>query len=149
MAAYRELAVNKGISAFREEWLEHPLMRLHTTEPRAHALLRDMVGRYPGRDLMSDELPPPQPSPACGGGQGGGSPLQLDMPILIINGEHDTDTRIGAGAELTRALPGAQLAIIPGAGHLSNLDNPGAYNQALEQFLASSHRSHRSTCHAE
>lgn len=143
LATYRELVRNEGIEAFRRHWLAHPLMRLHTTEPRAHALLREMVGRYPGRDLA-------QPSPASGGEQGGARILpQLELPILIINGEHDTAARIDAGAELSQALPHAQLALIPGAGHLSNLDNPAAYNQALDQFLAKSHRAHRSTCHAE
>jgi Predicted hydrolases or acyltransferases (alpha/beta hydrolase superfamily) len=130
LATYRELVREEGIDAFRRHWMEHPLMRLYTTHPRAHALLREMVGRYPGNDLVDDAMRP-------------------DMPILIINGEHDTQTRIGAGADLARALPHAQLAIIPEAGHLSNLDNPGAYNQALDQFLAASHRQHRSTCHAE
>jgi pimeloyl-ACP methyl ester carboxylesterase len=140
LAAYRELVRDRGMDAFRTQWLQHPLMRLYTNEPRAHALLRDMVGRYPGRDLLGDEtaqLP------------GVGSVQQLDLPILIVNGEHDTATRIGAGAELARMLPHAQLAIIPGTGHLSNLDNPGAYNQVLDQFLTASHRPHRSTCHAE
>jgi pimeloyl-ACP methyl ester carboxylesterase len=140
LAIYRELVREQGIEAFRKQWLQHPLMRLYTNEPRAHALLREMVGRYPGHDLMGDEtaqLP------------GIGSLQRLDLPILIVNGEHDTAVRIGAGAELARALPHAQLAIIPGAGHLSNLDNPGAYNQALDQFLAKSHRAHRSMCHAE
>lgn len=138
---YRELVRDQGIDAFRKEWLQHPLMRLYTTDPRAHALLREMVGRYPGHDLMGDET---APLPAMH------SSLQrLDLPILIVNGEHDTEVRIHAGAELARALPHAQLAIIPGAGHLSNLDNPGAYNQALDQFFAPAFRSHRSTCHAE
>ena len=140
LATYRELVREQGIEAFRKQWLQHPLMRLYTSEPRAHALLREMVGRYPGQDLMGDEtaqLP------------GIGSLQRLDLPILIVNGEHDTAVRIGAGAELARALPHAQLAIIPGAGHLSNLDNPGAYNQALDQFLAPAHGSHRSTCHAK
>ena len=140
LATYRELVREQGIEAFRKQWLQHPLMRLYTNEPRAHALLREMVGRYPGHDLMGDEtaqLP------------GIGSLQRLDLPILIVNGEHDTAVRIGAGAELARALPHAQLAIIPGAGHLSNLDNPGAYNQALDQFLAPAHGSHRSTCHAK
>jgi 3-oxoadipate enol-lactonase len=126
LAAYRELVRNEGIEAFRKQWLEHPLMRLHTAEPRAHALLREMVGRYPGHDLIGDEqvqLP------------GIVSLRQLDLPILIVNGEHDTQARIGAGAELVRALPHAHLAIIPQAGHLSNLDNPGAYNQALVEFV--------------
>lgn len=139
LATYRELVRNEGIEAFRKHWLEHPLMRLYTSEPRAHALLQEMVGRYPGQDLVEGRMP-----------QGGGSPLpQLDLPILIINGEHDTAARIDAGAELAHALPHAQLALIPGAGHLSNLDNPSAYNQALDQFLAKSHRAHRSMCHAE
>jgi 3-oxoadipate enol-lactonase len=140
LAAYRELVRNQGIDAFRSEWLQHPLMRLYTTEPRAHALLKEMVGRYPAHDLMGEEtaqLPDV------------GSLQRLDLPVLIINGEHDTQARIGAGAELARALPHARLAIIPGAGHFSNLDNPGAYNQALDQFLALAQRSHRSTCHAE
>jgi 3-oxoadipate enol-lactonase len=140
LATYRELVREQGIEAFRKQWLQHPLMRLYTSEPRAHALLREMVGRYPGHDLMGDEtaqLP------------GIGSLQRLDLPILIVNGEHDTAVRIGAGAELARALPHAQLAIIPGAGHFSNLDNPGAYNQALDQFLAPAHGSHRSTCHAK
>jgi 3-oxoadipate enol-lactonase len=140
LAAYRALVRDQGIEAFRTQWLRHPLMRLYTNEPRAHELLREMVGRYPGQDLLGDEtaqLP------------GIGSLQHLDLPILILNGEHDTTARIGAGVELARALPHAQLAIIPGAGHLSNLDNPVAYNQALDQFLTASHRPHRSTCHAD
>lgn len=140
LATYRELVRSEGIEAFRKHWLEHPLMRLYTSEPRAHALLREMVGRYPGQDLVGEQ------SDQLGGSR---TLPQLDLPILIINGEHDTSARIEAGAELARALPHAQLALIPGAGHLSNLDNPGAYNQALDQFLAKSHRAHRSMCHVE
>jgi pimeloyl-ACP methyl ester carboxylesterase len=137
LVTYRELVRTEGIDAFRKQWLKHPLMRLYTADQSVHALLREMVGRYPGHDLMGDEtaqLP------------GIDSLQQLDSPVLIINGEHDTETRIGAGAELARALPHAQLAIIPGAGHLSNLDNPGAYNREIHRFLASSQRS---TCRAE
>lgn len=140
LATYRELVRSEGIEAFRERWLEHPLMRLYTSEPRAHALLREMVGRYPGQDLVGEQGPRPADSRSL---------PQLDLPILIINGERDTSARIDAGAELAHVLPHAQLALIPGAGHLSNLDNPSAYNQALEQFLAKSHRAHRSMCHAE
>jgi pimeloyl-ACP methyl ester carboxylesterase len=139
LATYRELVRNEGIEAFRKHWLEHPLMRLYTSEPRAHALVREMVGRYQGQDLVEGNMPQ----------EGGRSLPQLDLPILIINGEHDTSARIDAGAELAHVLTHTQLALIPGAGHLSNLDNPGAYNQALDQFLAKSHRAHRSMCHAE
>ncbi len=43
LAAYRELVRSEGIDAFRRQWLEHPLMRLHTHDVRARTLLREMV----------------------------------------------------------------------------------------------------------
>jgi pimeloyl-ACP methyl ester carboxylesterase len=122
LAAYRELVRNQGIDAFRKEWLDHPLMQLHTHDARTRALVREIVARYPGHDLLADD----SPHVARIGDLRG-----LDVPVLIINGEYDSDTRIGAGAELARALPQARLAVIPGAGHLSNLDNPAAYNKLL------------------
>jgi 3-oxoadipate enol-lactonase len=127
-SVYRELVRSKGIEAFRQQWLEHPLMRLHTHDIRARTLLREMVNRYPGHDLLADET---ERVSAVG------DLSQLDLPILIINGEHDSDARIGTGADLARALPDARLAVIPAAGHLSNLDNPGAYDAVLGEFLAS------------
>lgn len=128
LAAYRELVRNEGIEAFRKQWLEHPLMHLRTHDPRARGLLQEMVGRYPGRDLLADDI---EHLPDVGDLD------QLDLPVLVINGEHDTNARIGAGADLARALPQVQLAVIPDAGHLSNLDNPGAYNTVLSQFISS------------
>ena len=35
------------------------------------------------------------------------------------------------------AIPGARLAIIPAAGHLSNIEQPAAFNAAVLDFLAS------------
>jgi pimeloyl-ACP methyl ester carboxylesterase len=128
LAAYRELVRSKGVEAFRRQWLEHPLMRLHTHDARAHALLREMVNRYPGYDLLADNT---ENLAAVG------DLHQLDLPVLIINGEHDSDARIGAGTELARTLPDVRLAVIPAAGHLSNLDNPCAYNAVLGEFFSS------------
>jgi 3-oxoadipate enol-lactonase len=36
---------------------------------------------------------------------------------------------------LASAIRGAKLVIIPGAGHLANLEQPGAFNAALNGFL--------------
>jgi pimeloyl-ACP methyl ester carboxylesterase len=38
---------------------------------------------------------------------------------------------------LAGAIPGAQLVVIPGAGHLAPLENPEATNAALLKFLDS------------
>jgi 3-oxoadipate enol-lactonase len=34
------------------------------------------------------------------------------------------------------AIPGSDLVIIPNASHLSNLEQPAAFNQALVDFLS-------------
>jgi pimeloyl-ACP methyl ester carboxylesterase len=144
LATYRTLVRSEGIAAFRREWLEHPLMQLHAHDPHSRALVREMVGRYPGYDLLADDAPQVVRISDL---------RRLDVPVLIINGEYDSDTRIGAGAELARALQHARLAVIPGAGHLSNLDNPAAYNKVLGEFLAGHSRSAASSeyvsCRAE
>jgi 3-oxoadipate enol-lactonase len=144
LATYRELVRNAGIGAFRKQWLEHPLMQLHAHDTRTRALVREMVERYPGHDLLANDSPQVQRLVDLD---------RLEVPVLIVNGEYDSDTRIGAGAELARALPQARLAVIPGAGHLSNLDNPHAYNKVLGEFLAGHARTAASSeyvsCRAE
>lgn len=127
LEAYRRLVRKEGIEAFRREWLEHPLMQLHAHDAARRTLLHDMVDRYPGHDLLADDPPPVERI---------GDLRRLEVPVLIVNGEYDSDTRIGAGAELARALPNARLAVIPGAGHLSNLDNPVAYNKVLSEHVS-------------
>jgi pimeloyl-ACP methyl ester carboxylesterase len=128
LAAYRELVRGGGIEAFRRQWLDHPLMRLHTHDARARTLLREMVNRYPGHDLLADST---EHLAAVGNLE------QLDLPVLIINGEHDSRARIAVGTELARELRDVRHAVIPAAGHLSNLDNPGAYNAVLGEFFSS------------
>ena len=125
---YRELVRSEGIEAFRRQWLDHPLMRLRTHDVRARTLLREMVNRYPGGDLLADDTERLSST---------GDLSQLELPVLVINGEHDSDVRLGVGTELARALPDVRLAVIPAAGHLANLDNPGAYNAVLGEFLSS------------
>jgi pimeloyl-ACP methyl ester carboxylesterase len=127
---YRKLIRSEGVEAFRRQWLEHPLMRLDTDDVRARTLLRQMVNRYPGHDLLTD---------ATERSASVTDLSRLNLPVLVINGEHDSTERIGAGADLARALPNVRRAVIPSAGHLANLDNPGAYNTVLGEFVSSEH----------
>lgn len=126
MATYRELVQRRGIEAFRQVWARHPFMLLQTSNARTRALLGRIIGRYPGRDLLS--AGPEYPAITS-------SPQSLRAPTLVINGECDSQRRRAAGAAMTRWLPEARRAIVPGAGHLPNLDNPTAYNELLAGFL--------------
>lgn len=57
----------------------------------------------------------------------------LTMPTLVLAGEDDPAME---AVKLTHSMiPGAQLAILPKAGHTSNLDDPKAFNAAILGFL--------------
>lgn len=60
---------------------------------------------------------------------------QVRCPTLIVVGEHDVLTPPELSREMQRRIAGASLAIIPSAGHLSNLEAPDAFKAALIRFL--------------
>src|SRR3954452_2942142 len=64
------------------------------------------------------------------------SDYRLPVPTLLICGERDTIGDIAAGTQAwARREALAEHAVIPGAGHVSNLDNPEAFTEVLEAFL--------------
>lgn len=60
----------------------------------------------------------------------------LAKPVLLVVGERDAVSR-GACEGLAGALPGAELVVVPGAGHVVNLEARDAVNHALARFLGS------------
>lgn len=61
----------------------------------------------------------------------------LTLPTQVIVGEEDELTPVEESRKMAEAIPGARLDIIPGAGHLSNLEQPERFNAVLAAFLAS------------
>jgi pimeloyl-ACP methyl ester carboxylesterase len=125
---FRSLAQSGGLDAFRAAWLRHPLMRLHARDAGTEALLAQVIARYPGRDLLAPAAAPAAPIDAR-------ALARLSVPVLVLNGELDTRRRRLAGDGLCRLLPRVERALVPGAGHLANLDNPAAYNEIIRSFL--------------
>lgn len=60
----------------------------------------------------------------------------LVCPTLIIAGEEDALIPPQETREYAARIPGAHVALLPHAGHLSNLEQPHAFIQAVSQFLA-------------
>lgn len=61
----------------------------------------------------------------------------IACPTLVIVGSDDVLTPPQVAREMQRQIPKAGLAIIEGAGHLPNLEQPEAFNAAVSGFLAS------------
>lgn len=60
----------------------------------------------------------------------------IAVPALVLVGAQDGLTPPADALALSNRIPGAQLEIIPDAGHVSNLENPQAFNKSLIAFLA-------------
>lgn len=63
--------------------------------------------------------------------------VAMDFPTLILVGAEDTLTRVAESESLRDGIHQAELQVIAGAGHLSNLEQPQAFNAALRQFIQS------------
>ncbi|MBA2770617.1 MAG: alpha/beta fold hydrolase [Sphingomonas sp.] len=60
----------------------------------------------------------------------------IAVPTLVIVGEEDKVTPPNLSSELTQAIAGARMHMIAGAGHLANTEQPQAFNQLVEEFVA-------------
>lgn len=59
---------------------------------------------------------------------------EIDAPVLVVTGTDEAGVIFRHAAEIARGVGTAELATIPG-GHVSNLDSPDAFNEALENFF--------------
>jgi pimeloyl-ACP methyl ester carboxylesterase len=57
------------------------------------------------------------------------------VPGLVITGEEDAIIPVSESEAMARALPRAQLVVLPAAGHLSNFEVPDDFSEALSTFL--------------
>lgn len=58
------------------------------------------------------------------------------LPSLVVGAEQDLAVPLEHSQLLAQGLANARLAIIPGAGHMANLEQPELFNKALLDFLA-------------
>lgn len=59
----------------------------------------------------------------------------LRVPALFLAGDQDIALPVALMQQTQSRVPGARSAIIPGAGHLSNIEQPAAFDAALLAFL--------------
>jgi pimeloyl-ACP methyl ester carboxylesterase len=150
VAPLAELAVllrSGGLDAVRRALVEHPFFRLHGADAGSQARLHAMLERYPAADIAAlaaatepgvptGRAAEPAPTPIDADPPNVAARLhELTMPVLVLNGEHDTAHRRLCGDALAYALPRAQRAIVRGAGHLVGLDRPDEYAALIAGFL--------------
>jgi len=59
---------------------------------------------------------------------------QIAVPVLLLWGEADRRSPVDVAQRLASLIPGAELALIPDAGHVSNMEQPERFSAGLRRF---------------
>jgi pimeloyl-ACP methyl ester carboxylesterase len=58
----------------------------------------------------------------------------IGVPTLLIWGDDDRRSPLSVAEQFHAAIPGAELAVIPNAGHVSNMERPDVFNSHVRRF---------------
>jgi pimeloyl-ACP methyl ester carboxylesterase len=59
---------------------------------------------------------------------------RIAVPTLLIWGEQDVRSPLSVARKFEQAIPNASLVVIPDCGHVSNLEQPKLFNEAVREF---------------
>lgn len=118
-----------GIPAARESWLTHPLFAPVQRQPAVAARLTQIINEYSGWHFVHHNPEQGVEPPAA---QRLG---ELDMPVLAIIGEYDIPDFLQVTELVCQQLPQARKFIVPGVGHMANMEAPEAVTEAIWAFL--------------
>ena len=59
----------------------------------------------------------------------------ITCPTLVLSGASDATIPANESQKVAAGLPNGRFVVIDDAGHLSNLENPQAFNKAVGEFL--------------
>ena len=131
ISEYSQLVRNGHLDEFRKRWLRHPMMENAGLQEDEASLVEHILNDYDGRDLKIYSPDIYQFSIDVLA-----SLERLTIPTLILTGAQETDSRREHARKLTRLIPGAREVILSRSGHLSNLTEPGVFNQAVIEFCS-------------
>ncbi len=59
---------------------------------------------------------------------------RIDLPTLLVWGELDARSPLRVARQLEQAISDSELVVLPDAGHVSNLEQPELFNEAVRAF---------------
>ena len=62
----------------------------------------------------------------------------IQVPTLVVTGELDRTAAPEVARRMAGFIPGAQFSVVPGAGHLLNIEQPEVFNRVLLDFVQQS-----------
>ncbi len=125
-----QTARGTSIDAGKQMWLDMPLFTPAREQPAVGARLAAMVADYSGRHWLGGD-PHQNTDPHAIYRLG-----EITAPTLVVVGERDMPDFLVVADTLARRIPGARKVVLPGVGHMANMEAPERFNAAVLAFLA-------------
>ncbi len=127
--AIEEAAKTVGLQAAKQRWLAHPLFAPALEQATVASRLRQMVAAYSGWHWINDDTHRPVRPPDSRRLD------QIQAPTLIVVGERDLPDFHTIANTLQQSIPNAQKVILPGVGHMANMEAPQRFKEVVLRFL--------------
>ena len=123
-------AKEKGVQAGREVWLEFPPFQHAMRKPDVSARVTEMVSDYSGWHWLNisptRNLDPPAIERLN----------EIQCPTLVILGGSNPPDYHRIGELLEEGISNTRRVVLPGVGHVLNMEDPENFNEAVLKFLA-------------
>jgi 3-oxoadipate enol-lactonase len=129
-AAAVDFVRSRGVGAFVDPFLNDALaQQTKTAKPKVVEFLKGIAGKASAEAVMAALA-----ALAARGDMTGALP-GIKVPTAVLVGSQDKITPLPLAEILRTRIPGAELHLIPDAGHFTNAENPAAFNERLVSFL--------------
>ncbi len=119
-----------GIPAAKESWLTHPIFAPALRQPAVAARLKQILDDYSGWHFVNANpersLEPPAAQRL----------VELKAPVLALVGELDVPDFRAITEVVVRDVPSTRKIIVPGVGHMANMEAPDLVLHLISDFLA-------------
>ncbi|HEX9077587.1 MAG TPA: alpha/beta fold hydrolase [Anaerolineae bacterium] len=126
------LVREKGAGAIADKMLPKMLTpETAQARPEVANAVRDLMARQPVKGIVA-QLSALRDRP-----DSTSTLPRINVPTLVVVGAQDTLTPPKDSEMMRDAIQGARLVMIPGAAHLSNYEQPQAFDRAVREFIKS------------
>lgn len=124
----------EGMTAFAERYAVGPTrVQFQNKDPRGWREFADMLAEHSAEGSANTQQGVQKERPSIFDLEE--KMRALTVPTLIVTGDEDWPCLI-PNVFMKRTIPSAALAVLPNSGHAVNLEEPEAFNGAMERFLA-------------
>jgi 3-oxoadipate enol-lactonase len=128
--AVRATAMARGIDAAIAEWLALPIFAPAMGRPDVAHRLTSLASDYSGSHWTTADLGRPLKPPAID------RLGTITARTLVLVGELDTPDFHAIADAIATGVHGARRVLLPGVGHMANIEDPAGFNRAVLDFLS-------------